>query len=310
MKLSVVSTLYMSSPHVREFVERAAQQARQLAGDSFEIILVNDGSPDDSLDVAVGLLDRIPELKIIDLARNFGHHQAMLAGLNKASGDRVFLLDSDLEEQPEWLEGFAAKMNDEACDVVFGVQARRKGGWFERLSGALYFSLFNFFTGLKQQSNFVTARLMSRRYVDALLLHTEREINIGGLWHVTGFRQLGQPVNKLSSSQTSYSFTKKFGHVLNGVTSFSNKPLYFIFYVGLAIFVTSLMFIALLAIRYFTAASPPPGYVSVIASIWMFSGLLILFIGIQSIYLAKIFAEVKRRPVSIVRTIYEREDRS
>lgn len=306
MKLSIVSTLYASSVHVLEFLNRMSTVARSVVGDDFEIILVNDGSPDDSLEVALSQIELFPQLTIIDLSRNFGHHPAMMTGLGEASGDRVFLIDSDLEEQPEWLAEFSEKLERETADVVFGVQASRKGGWFERISGAIYHSIFNSLTGLQQTPNFVTARLMTRRYVDALLLHRERELNIGGLLHITGFKQIGQPVTKLSISPTSYSLSKRVSHLVNGITSFSHKPLYFVFYIGLTLFITSLLFLGLLLTQYLFLSRPPEGYVSVIASIWFFSGLLILFSGLQGIYMAKIFSEVKGRPRTIVRHVYRR----
>ena len=106
MKLSVVTTLYQSAVYIEEFCRRISLVADELAGDSYEIILVNDGSPDHSLDVAVGLAAQDKRLVVVDLSRNFGHHQAMMTGLSYARGERVFLIDSDLEEEPEWLRGF------------------------------------------------------------------------------------------------------------------------------------------------------------------------------------------------------------
>lgn len=303
MKLSIVATLYQSAPYIAEFHRRASDAARKLAGDEFEIIFVNDGSPDNSLDFAIELGKVDPQVVVVDLSRNFGHHKAMMTGLAHAKGRQVFLIDSDLEEEPEWLLPFHAEMREQTCDVVYGVQASRKGGIAERLTGDLFYKLFRTLTGIRQPNNIVTARLMSRRYVDALLLHREREINIGGLWLITGFAQRQLVVIKHSSSPTTYSLSRKFGHLVNAVTSFSSLPLVFTFYSGLVISLTALVYIAYLVLRYFFIASPP-GYLSIIASIWLFSGLIIFFMGIQGIYIAKIFSEVKQRPYSIVRHVY------
>jgi putative glycosyltransferase len=167
--------------------------AESLYGDEFDIILVNDGTPDDSLASAVALHERDPRVKVLDLSRNFGHHKAMMAGLAYASGDYIFLLDSDLEEQPEWLAMFHEEITRESgvktIDVVFGVQDRRKGKWFERVSGMLFFKIFSYLSEAEIPKNLVTARLMRRRYVDALMLHEEREFFIAGLWAITGFNQ-------------------------------------------------------------------------------------------------------------------------
>jgi putative glycosyltransferase len=200
-------------------------------------------------------------------------------------------------------------MEAESCDMVYGVQATRKGGALERVTGALFYRIFRALTGIRQPNNIVTARLMSRRYVDALLLHREREINIGGLWIVTGFAQRQQIVIKHSTSPTTYSISRKFGHLVNAVTSFSSLPLVFTFYSGLIISLSALAYIAFLSFRYFFIASPPGGYTSIIASIWLFSGLIIFFMGIQGIYIAKVFSEVKRRPYTIVRHVYQRSPR-
>ena len=117
MKLSIVSTLYYSAQYIEEFCERSAKAARDFAGEDFEIVLVNDGSPDNSLAVAVRLYEsgRFP-LKIVDFSRNFGHHKAMMAGCMNASGDYVFLIDVDLEESPEWLQPFAEQLQQDAYD--------------------------------------------------------------------------------------------------------------------------------------------------------------------------------------------------
>jgi len=306
MKLSIVSTLYKSAPYIQEFYERISRVASAQVGDAYEIILVNDGSPDESLDIAVRLSELDAKVVVIDLSRNFGHHKAIMTGLAESSGDLVFLLDSDLEEEPEWLKSFAEVIEQQRSDVVFGVQSSRRGDLFERFSGALFYSVFRLLTGVEQPDNIVTARLMTRRYVEALVAHDERELNIGGLWITTGFKQVPHLVKKHSSSPTSYSLSRKVGHVVNAVTSFSSLPLVFTFYVGLVISISATLYIAYLMTRYFFLSAPPDGYTSTIASIWLFSGLIIFFLGVQGIYVSKIFLEVKRRPYTIVRQIYGR----
>lgn len=310
MKLSIVSTLYRSAPYIEEFHRRASAAARKVAGDDFEILFVNDGSPDDSLHIAVALGRTDPHVTVVDLSRNFGHHKAMMTGLQGSTGDRVFLIDSDLEEEPEWLISFERQLVDEDADVVYGIQTNRRGGWFERLLGILYYRVFRLLTGIAQPDNIVTARLMTRRYVDALLRHREREINIGGLWIITGFRQAHQPVHKHSSSPTTYSLSRKLDHLVNAVTSFSSQPLVFTFYSGLLISLSAVTYIGYLVYRYLFGSAPPDGYTSLIASIWLFSGLIIFFLGIQGIYLSKIFSEVKQRPYTIVRQVHVHPDRS
>ena len=307
MKLSIVTTLYQSAPYINKFHERASSSAKQMVGDDYEIVIVNDGSPDNSLDLAIRLTEQDSHVVLVDLSRNFGHHKAMMTGMAHTKGELIFLIDSDLEEEPEWLLKFDEQMVKERCDVIYGVQVARKGSVFERVTGAIFYKLFRKLTGINQPDNIVTARLMTQRYVKALISHRERELNIGGLWITTGFKQANQLVRKHSTSPTSYTLTGKLGHLINAITSFSSLPLILTFYSGLFISITAFFFIAYLFLQFFLIASPPSGYTSLIASIWFFSGLIILFLGLQGIYLSKIFSEVKQRPYSIIRHVYRKE---
>lgn len=304
MKLSIVATLYQSAPYIAEFHQRASESARRLVGDDYEIVLVNDGSPDDSLDIAVRLTEMDAHVVVVDLSRNFGHHNAMMAGLEHAVGDRVFLIDTDLEEEPEWLLSFSEQMLAEKADVVYGVQKQRKGGWFERLTGFLFYTIFNWLSDIDHPSNVLTARLMSRRYVNALLMHREREMVISCLWVITGFKQCSQSVKKHMSSGTTYSLIKKVNHLVNAVTSFSAAPLKMIFVCGIVVFCGAMIYATTLAVARFFMLRPVDGYTSIMVSIWVLGGMIISFLGIIGIYLAKIFSETKQRPSVIVRDIY------
>jgi putative glycosyltransferase len=305
VKLSIVATLYASAPYIGEFHARISRAARQWT-DDYEIVLVNDGSPDNSLAIAVALHHEDPRVVVLDLSRNFGHHKAMLAGLAQARGEHVFLIDSDLEEAPEWLTSFWQQMQDERCDVVYGVQAARKGGAFERWSGVWYYRLYRILTGLKVPYNITTARLMTRRYLDALLSFEEREVDIGGLWFITGFEQRPRTVTKLSASETSYTFRKKLSIIVNAITSFSSLPLVGIFYVGFGIFAAACVVATFVSIRRIFDAQPMSGWTSLIVSVWLLGGLILSAIGVVGIYLAKVFSEAKRRPNTIIRALYSR----
>ena len=269
MKLSVVSTLFCSASGLNEFYERASSAARNLVGDDYEIVFVNDGSPDRSLEIVVELARRDSHLVVVDLSRNFGHHKAMMTGLTYATGSILFLIDSDLEEAPEWLQVFSQQMQLHSCDVVYGVQERRKGPWFERWSGQAFYYLFKLLTGLALPKNIVTARLMTRTYVDALLQHREREIYIAGLWHITGFDQYPQTVKKTSISPSTYTLRSKMSMLVNSLTSFTNAPLVIIFYIGGLISTVAVLYIIYLVVRWGTLEQPVSGWTSVMASIWL-----------------------------------------
>ncbi len=307
MRLSIVATLYRSEAYVEEFHRRATSAARQIVGDDYEIVLVNDGSPDNSFDLAVELTETDEHVIVIDLARNFGHHKAMMTGLSHASGDHIFLIDSDLEEEPEWLISFSEQMTNENCDVVYGVQAKRKGGFVERWSGQWFYFFFKLLTGMALPENIVTARLMTRRYVEALLLHEEREVFMAGLWHITGFTQRPQTIVKHSNSETTYTLRKKIALLINSVTSFSNAPLIGIFYFGVSISLVAIFSIGHILIQWVFLEKILGGWASVMASIWLLGGMIISFIGVVGIYLSKVFSETKRRPYTIVKQVYTKK---
>lgn len=241
---------------------------------------------------------------VIDLSRNFGHHKAMMTGLGQAKGDYIFLIDSDLEEEPEWLLPFAERMLNEVADVIYGVQEKRKGGFFERWSGNVFYRLFRAVTGMSVPANAVTARLMSRRYVQALLAHKEREVFIVGLWYLTGYSQVPYFIKKHSTSRSTYTFRKKMALLVNSVTSFSHAPLMSIFYIGTLISLFACGYISYLILNWLFLAKPLTGWTSVMASIWLLGGMIISFLGIIGIYLSKIFLETKQRPYTIIREIY------
>ena len=167
--ISIVSTLYRSRPFLEDFLAECQQALKIIDARSHEIVLVNDGSPDDSLAYVLSRRSDIPELVVVDLSRNFGHHQAIQAGLRESQGALVFLIDCDLEVRPAVLAIFLPKMRQTGADVVFGFQESRKGHWFERFSGKIFWAGFNRLSDTQVKENLVTERIMTRRFVDALL---------------------------------------------------------------------------------------------------------------------------------------------
>jgi putative glycosyltransferase len=305
VRLSIVSTLYQSASHLDEFYARIRAAATALT-DDYEVVLVNDGSSDASLDIALSLFRRDPRVRVIDLARNFGHHKAMMTGLAKASGDLIFLIDSDLEEDPELLMVFHETLLRTAADVVYGVQAERRGGVKERVGGWLFFRIFNALSDWPIAANLVTVRLMTRRYVAALVEHRERETMIAGLWAMTGFRQLPLSIHKHSRSASTYQLTHKIAILVNSITSFSDKPLVLIFHLGFIIVGLASMAAAYLVVRRVFFGELLAGWPSLIVSVWLLGGLTLFCLGIIGMYLSKVFLETKQRPYTIIRHTYER----
>lgn len=306
--LSVVATVYRTGPYLREFTQRVLAAATEagFSSDALEIVFVNDGCPQQGLEAALEVRENNPGLvRVIDLSRNFGHHKAMMAGLREAGGRYVFLIDSDLEESPEWLVPFMRRMRDQGCDAVYGVQEARKGGSFERFSGELFYRIFNLIASQKITPNSVTARLMSRDFVNALTAYRESEPFLFGLTALAGFRQCPEPVCKGSDSPTSYTLFKKIRLAGYAIVSFSSRPLIYIGLLGVCLTLFAFLYALWLVARYLFWGAAPTGWTSIVVSIWLVGGVIILCIGIVSIYLAKIFEEVKRRPYAVIRRKYE-----
>ena len=302
MKLSVVSTLFKSARHVDEFHRRITAQAAMLT-DHYETVFVDDGSPDDSLIAALALMKTDPRVCVVEFSRNFGHHKAMMTGLEHATGDLIFLIDVDLEEPPELLGEFHKIMTDCAWDVVFGFQSERKGGWFEREAGRLGWWLIDQLLPMKVPHNHSTVRLMTADYVRALVQHKERNTAIGGLWVLTGFRQTGVPFTKGWKGQSSYTTANRIHMMFESITSFSEAPLYGVFYLGATIMGLSLLVAFHLVIRRLSGELLE-GWVSVMVSVWLLGGLAIFCIGMVGQYVARIFVETKNRPYTIVRKLH------
>ncbi len=307
MILSVVTTLYRSAPFIREFHRRMSDACRALTED-YEILFVNDGSPDESLEVALEVHRGDPRVRVIDFSRNFGHHKAILTGLSFARGDRVFLIDVDLEEQPELLEEFDRRLNETGADVVYGVQETRKGNIFERISGEVFYRVFNYLSNYPVPANIVTARLMSKRYVEALVAHRDREVFLAGIWAATGFQQVPVTIRKGSKGETTYTFSRKISIMVNSITSFSARPLVMIFYLGFSISLLAGLAAAYLVFRRLFLGTLAQGWPSLMVSIWLLGGLTLLCLGVIGIYLSKVFSETKPWPYTIVRKVYDHDE--
>jgi putative glycosyltransferase len=253
------------------------------------------------LAVALEIRAADPHVVVIDLSRNFGHHRALMTGMARARGQRVFLVDCDLEEDPAWLLMFDEAMRATGADVIYGVQGSRKGGWIERVAGDVFFDVFNRMLTYPIPKDVVTARLMSARYVEALVSHRERELCLAGLWAITGFDQRPMAVTKRSRGHSSYTTRMRVSMFANAITSFSNRPLVYIFQIGMAVMLLSVVAGTILLYRSLAGSIGVPGWASIMVSIWFLGGLIIFCVGVIGMYLAKIFTEIKQRPYTIVR---------
>ena len=305
---SIVSTMYRSRPFLEQFLAECQAVVRDMGCDDFEIVLVNDGSPDDSLLYARARLVDIPQLVIVDLSRNFGHHHAMQAGLKVARGDRVFLIDSDMEVAPAVMSEMSAKLDSTGADMVYGYQELRKGGWFEQFSGGLFWRGFNLLSEVKVPENLVTERVMTRRFVDALLSLGDFNLFLGGMMSWTGFLQVGLSVGKKQrEGQSTYTLLKRVQLMVNAVSSFSSRPLVWLFNAGIGITGLSFAYVGYLIVRKLLFGDALLGFTSMMALLALTLGIVTTGLGLVGIYLGKVFNQVQNRPTFIIRDIHRSE---
>ena len=315
--LSIVASMYRSENVIEEFVSRVAVCAQEITG-SYEIILVNDGCPGASLQVALETARKHDKIKIIDLSRNFGHHPAMMSGLSQAAGKYVYLTNIDLEERPENLrEIWGAFQNYEQkngdgktpVDVVYGKETERKGGFNKRVLGGSFYALFNWLSDVQLPKGQIVSRVMSRRYVDSLLQFHERDIFMQALWELAGFTQRPIPLQREEAREKStYTIWRRLHLAVRAITSFSSKPLQLIFYAGLLISASSALLILFLVLQRWLWGGLLEGWTSVMVAVFLMGGLIIFSIGIVGIYLSRMFLEIKGRPTHIIRSVYKSSD--
>jgi len=295
--LSIVTSVFNSERTIQEFVKRACATAEKNFRHHFEIIIVNDGSADQTLSILRSICARNQKCLVLNLSRNFGHHAALLCGLEQAKGEYVFLIDSDLEEAPELLSEFFREMKIKNADTVYGVQkGRRKGDLFERISGAVFYRIFGWLCPLRYEANQLTARLMRRCYLTEILKYRENQFDLWGFFSLAGFKQIPFASVKTHKKSSTYTLGKKISMACAMIISLSEKPLVFIFLFGLAVTFLSCGVVVYLVTRRLLVPDMPLGYATIASSIWLIGGIVILSIGTVGLYLSKVFLEVKKRP--------------
>jgi len=308
MTLSVVTTLYKSKNYLEVFLNEIISSIEIIKVNDFELIFVNDGSPDDSLAYLLERKKEISQIKIIDLSRNFGHHYAIQAGLNYASGEYVFLIDNDLETPPSVLVDFYNEIKKETTlDVVYGFQETRKGNLIEKKAGSLFWVLINKLSDTKIPHNVLTERLMTKQYVNELLRLQDANLFIGGMFYWVGFNQKGVAIKKgQREGASTYSLKRRAELMLQAITSFSGKPLEWLFYIGISISFFSFLFLIYLAIQKIIHQDEVQlGWTSIVAINVLILGIISTFLGLIGIYIFKIFKQVQGRPNAIIKKIYE-----
>lgn len=309
MKLSVVTTLYKSKLFLDRFLDEIEKAIQLIQIEDYELIFVNDGCPEGSLDYLLSLKEeKHSKIKIIDLSRNFGHHYAIQAGLKESKGEFVFLIDNDLETPPNVLVNFYKTIKeDNTLDVVYGYQNSRKGGFIERTLGSIFWALINKLSETKIPHNILTERLMTQKYIKALLSLNDANLFLGGMMFWVGFNQKGLPIEKgQREGASTYSLKKRADLMLQAVTSFSGKPLVYLFYFGLTLsFFSFMLIIYLIVQKVLYVDEVQLGWTSLIAVNVLILGVIATFLGLIGIYLFKVFKQVQNRPNVIIRKTYE-----
>ena len=303
-EISIVVPLYNEEGNVDELLRRIYAIAASLAGTpDFEVVLVNDGSRDRTLELARSALDRYPGLVVVSLSRNFGHQIAATAGLDTARGEAVVLMDGDLQDPPELIADFVAKWR-EGYDVVYATRKQRKGeSRFKVFTASLFYRVIKRLTNVSIPVDTGDFRLMSRRVVDALGRTRERNRFLRGLVSWVGFRQTGVEYvrDARHSGTTKYPFSKMLRFAIDGITSFSEIPLRFATYLG---FITSgvafVFALTVLVLKLFLNKDFVAGYPSLIVSIMFLGGVQLITIGILGEYVGRIYDEIKQRPLYLV----------
>lgn len=302
MKLSVVSPVYKAEASIAELVSRIMEAVLPVTQD-YEILLVEDGSPDDSWSAIVSQCEKYPSVKGIKLSRNFGQHYAISAGLFYATGDKVIVMDCDLQDDPKYIPQLLAK-SEEGYDIVYTIKDVRKHSVWKNLTAGFFNSIFNWLVDNKEwksSSQIGSYSLITRKVVDAFKSYKDYRRHYLMVLRWLGFNSSFVLVThkKRFEGRSSYNLSKLINHAIDGITSQSDKLLRMTIILGF--FLSSLSFIGGLYIIVRSLISPlQSGWASLSILILFVGGLIITSLGISAIYIGKIFEQTKGRPLYII----------
>lgn len=304
--LSIVVPVFNEKEAVPLFIERLLAVLAK-ANLNFEILFVNDGSDDGTLTSLLYEQSDEPRIRIIDLSRNFGKEAALTAGLQFAAGDAVVPIDVDLQDPPEIILQMIAKWR-EGFEVVLGRRLNRDSDtWAKRSSANWFYRLHNKIADPKLPENVGDFRLMDRCVVDALNRLPESRRFMKGLFAWVGFRTaiVDYVRPERVAGSTKFNGWRLWNFALEGVTSFSTDPLRIWTYIGSAVSLLSFLFAAFIAIKVLVRGVDIPGYASLMVAVTFLGGLQLIGIGVIGEYLGRTYMEAKRRPVYLIRRVYE-----
>lgn len=298
--ISIVSPVYRAEKIVDKLVSEI-QKVMKVINVSYEIILVDDRSPDNSWLKMKELSSKYQEIKSIRLSRNFGQHPAIMAGLNQAKGEWIVVMDCDLQDQPKEIEKLFNKAK-EGFDVVLARRTKRQDGYIKKLYSKIFSKVYGFFTDTKYDNEIGNFGVYNKKVIQSILQVSDYIKFFPLFVNFVGYNATSISVEhaQRDSGTTSYSLSKLISLAFNSIISFSNKPLKIFVKFGMLISFFSFLIGIYYMIEAFNNKIEVLGFTSIIVSIWFLSGILITTIGITGIYVGKIFDQTKNRPVYII----------
>ena len=301
MLLSIISPIYKGEKMLEELVSRIEASVETFTFD-YEIILVNDCSPDESWTKIKEICSRDKQVKGVNLSRNFGQHYAITAGLAESTGEWVTVMDCDLQDRPEEIPNLYNKAQ-EGFDTVFAQRTERKDKFLKRLSSTLFNATFAFLTDQEQDKTVGNFGIYSRKVINAVLSMGDsvRWFPIMVKW--VGFNIGYLPVehSERAEGKSSYSLRRLLSVASDNMVAFSNKPLRLMLQFGFIVVVLSIIIALFYLIRYLSGGIEVDGFTTMVISMWLLGGIMIMLIGMTGIYIGKIFDKTKERPLYIIR---------
>lgn len=300
MLLSVISPVYKAEAIVAKLVSELHKELQALGLD-YEILLVEDASPDASWQAIEQACAQSPRVRGIKLSRNFGQHYAITAGLAEARGDVLVVMDCDLQDRPDQIALLYNKLQ-EGYDLVFARRVLRNDSLLKRLSSRAFYSLFGYLTDTKQDSSVANFGLYKRKAIEAILSMRDSIRYFPTMSQWVGFRKAYQDVEhgEREEGESSYSWARLFDLAFNNIIAFSDKPLRLTVRLGLFMALVSGLVGLFYILIYFLGYISVSGFASLIISLWFLSGIIIFILGMLGIYLGKTFDQVKQRPLYII----------
>ena len=298
--ISIVSPVYRAEKILPILVSEINLVMERI-GEDYEIILVDDRSPDNSWEVMKVLSSQNPRIKSIRLSRNFGQHSAIFAGLTKTKGDWVVVMDCDMQDQPKEIAKLYKKAL-EGYDIVLGQRENRKDKFLKKLSSKLFYKVFNYLSGGQFNNEIGNFGIYRKKVIDSILNISDYIKFFPLFINWVGFKSVSIPIEhgEREEGKSSYSISRLLKLAFNVIVSFSDKPLRLFINFGLGISILSFVLGIYYLYLSITHKITQPGFSSLILSIWFLSGIIISCIGIVGVYLGKTFDQAKNRPTFII----------